>query len=302
MDLLRLLHAVAAGPVSGERLAQDQAVGRAMVWKAINSLRAEGLDIAGGRAGYQLADPAGFGPTTLAWRCGRPVDFHPSCESTNRLAKAAARAWPGPPAAAPLVVADHQTEGRGRRGRSWLSAPGQNLLFSLVLRPPVAPADAARCVLQWAAAMAEALDLQVKWPNDLVTPEGQKVAGLLAELELSSEPFGEGGQIRWIVLGVGVNVNQLDFSADLPDATSLARLRGAPQDRAALLARLVAAIEGVDCTAADPLAGWRSRSHTLGRRVQVGEVQGLASAIRADGALIVGGQPVLTGDVALLVD
>ncbi len=307
MDLPAVLAAVADGPVSGAALADRFGVTRSMVWKAVEALRAEGLGISGGRNGYTLDDPAGFGPATLAWRTdawrtGRQVAFHPSCGSTNVLARNAARAWSGPPSPGPIVVADHQTEGRGRRGRTWQSRPGENLLFSLVLRPPVAPTLAARCVLQWAAAMAEALDLRVKWPNDLVTEDGDKVAGVLAALDVAAEPFGAGATVRHVIVGVGINVNQRDFGDDLPGATSLAARAGRSLDRAALLGRLVAAIETTELSGPDPLGPWRARSHTLGRRVRIGEIEGVANAIREDGALLVGGHPVLTGDVELLAD
>lgn len=301
MDTASLLDALASGPCSGEDLAERSGVSRAMIWKTMESLRAEGLEIKGSRAGYRLVNAQGaFGPATLAWRCRRPVLFHPQCVSTNALAKKAARDWPGPPSPGPVVVANHQTGGRGRRGRTWESPSGVNLLFSVVLRPAVEPPDAARCVLQWAAAMAQVTGLRVKWPNDLVTETGQKVAGLLAELDVAAEPFGRGASIRWLVLGVGVNANQLDFPGHLPAATSLRALRDEPVDRAVLLAELLAAIDGVDLHAHDPLADWRSVSHTLGQRVRIGDTEGTAEGIREDGALLVDGQAVLTGDVELL--
>lgn len=227
---------------------------------------------------------------------GRPVQVVDRCDSTNRLAKEAAAGWPGPPTPGPLVVAEHQTAGRGRRGRVWEAAAGRNLLFSLVLQPRV-PADrAARCVMVWAAAMAEALDLRVKWPNDLVTADHRKVAGILAELELAP---GGTGRIRHIVLGVGVNVNQTEFPG-LPEATSLAREGAGPRDRGAVLVDLVRAIEAAPVRGPAGLDLWRARSATLGRRVEVAGVRGVAEDIRDDGALIVGGRAVLAGDVSLL--
>lgn len=303
MDTTALLDALDAGPRSGEELADRAGVSRAMVWKTIEALRSEGLVITGSRAGYALQDATqAFGPSTLAWRCRRPISFHATCTSTNALARQAARGWQGPPTPGPVVVADHQTGGRGRRGRTWESPPGTNLLFSVVLQPRVAPPLAARCVLQWAAAMAQATGLLVKWPNDLVTPAGHKVAGLLAQLDVAAEPFGSGAQVRSLVLGVGVNVNQEAFPDHLPSATSLRVHRGARVDRAQLLAELLQAIAAVDVHAADPLAAWRDVSHTLGKRVRVGEVEGVATALRDDGALLVDGRPVLTGDVELVAD
>lgn len=219
---------------------------------------------------------------------GHPLLYLPECDSTNRVARARAREG-----GSGVVLAEHQTAGRGRQGRSWLSPPGLNLTFSVILRPPVAAADAPRCVLAWAAAMAEALDVFVKWPNDLVDACDLKLGGILAEMET------EGEQLRFVVLGVGVNVNQVDF-ADLPEATSLARVRGGVQDRVEVLRCLVAAIHGADLR--EGLDLWRARARTLGRRVRVGEVEGMASGLRDDGALLVDGRPILAGDVRMVSD
>ena len=141
--------------------------------------------------------------------------------------------------------------------------------------------------------MAEALDCQVKWPNDLVTEEGKKLGGVLAELSAEAE------SVRFVVLGVGINVNQMDFPG-LPHATSVARMRGTTQDRAALLQRLVAAIEEVNTQDVPDLTLWRKRSNTIGRRVRVGAVEGVATDVRDDGALLVDGTPILAGDVQML--
>lgn len=297
-EVLRALHAAGDRPTSGEALAARLGVSRAAVWKAITQLRAEGLGIPGGRHGYRIADPAGWGPATLAWRCGRAVQHEAVCESTSTLARARARAGE----AGALVVADAQTAGRGRLGRSWQAAPGEALLFSLVLRPGVPVDQVARGTLAWGAAMAGVLDLRLKWPNDLVTAEGHKVAGVLAELELRGEAFGAPPE-PYVVLGVGINVLQQAFPEDLPQARSLAQLGRDPatlRDRARLLGELVAAIEAVDLRAPGLLDPWRARSMTLGRRVTVAGREGVATGLRDDGALLVDGEPVLAGDVELV--
>ncbi|MBI4456508.1 MAG: biotin--[acetyl-CoA-carboxylase] ligase [Acidobacteria bacterium] len=135
-----------------------------------------------------------------------------------------------------VVVADGQTAGKGRLGRKWESARGEGLYFSLL----ISPVDIARATAIPLAAVVvlydcivEAFDvlkpgLDIKWPNDLLL-EGRKVAGILAELEHSSTgmPF--------VVLGVGLNCNQLRFSADIPNATSLRIALGEPVDRDFLL-------------------------------------------------------------------
>ncbi|MFT5685521.1 MAG: BirA family biotin operon repressor/biotin-[acetyl-CoA-carboxylase] ligase [Myxococcota bacterium] len=287
MDRVALIEAIAQGPISGEALASRFGVSRAMVWKDIETLRGEGLTIAS-KQGYVLEDAAGFGEATLSWRCARPVTFLSSTTSTNAIARDLARK--GDHRA--VVVADYQTAGRGRRGRTWASRSGDNLLFSVVLTPDVPPQHAPRCVLIWAAAMAEVLGVRLKWPNDLVDADGGKLGGILAELEA------EGESVRFVILGVGLNINQEHFD-DLPQATSLRRLRGAPRDRAALLADLLAAIEGADVLGGS-LEGWRKVSNTLGRRVRINGIEGIAQDVRDDGALIVDGQAVLAGDVELV--
>ncbi len=217
---------------------------------------------------------------------GLPLLYLPTVDSTNRVARELARqGWSG------VVVAEHQTAGRGRLGRSWEAEAGQNLLLSLVLRPSVVPAQAPRCVLLWAAAMAHALDLWVKWPNDLVDDQDRKLGGMLAELEL------EGDRVGAVILGVGLNVNQERFPG-LPGAGSLAQVCGAPQDRVATLRALVGAVRSTDVGASLDL--WRARSRTLGRRVEVAGVAGVAEDVREDGALLVDGRPVLAGDVSLI--
>lgn len=225
--------------------------------------------------------------STLRSIHGRPVVYLERTDSTNRVARELARED-----GAGLVIADHQSAGRGRLGRAWSAEAGQNLLFSAILRPDLPAMHAPRAVMIWAAAMADALGVWVKWPNDLVDGQDLKLGGLLAELET------EGDRVRHVILGVGINVNQLDFP-ELPQATSLARIRGEAQDRVAVLRSVAAALYGADLSE-DGLALWRARSRTLGRRVRVGEIEGLATGIRADGALLIDGRPVLAGDVSLI--
>jgi BirA family biotin operon repressor/biotin-[acetyl-CoA-carboxylase] ligase len=293
VDRVALLRAIADGGAAGSALAARFGVSRAAVWKAVEALRAEGLGIEGAAGeGYRLVSRAGFGPISLGWALDRPVHYFERCGSTNAEAR---RLLQDQPEADLLVVADAQDAGRGRLGRSWQAEPGENLLFSLVLRPRVVPQQAATCVLAWAAAMAEVLDCSVKWPNDLVTPGGKKLGGILAELQAEAET------VRSVILGVGINVNQQAFP-DLPLATSIAQQTGSAQDRADLLARLVTAVEAVPTTGGPCLDVWRARSHTLGRQVAVGDVQGRAERIRDDGALIIDGVAVLAGDVQLLAE
>lgn len=159
----------------------------------------------------------------------------PHCESTNdeliRLGRAGA-------AHGSVVTADAQGRGRGRQGRAWFSPPGDNLYLSVLLRPPLPPHrapplclaaglalfDAVSALLQEAGA-GSAIDLRLKWPNDLLAAprrasaatEYRKLGGILTEL------FGLSGTIDFVVIGIGCNVRTRDFPAGVP-ATSLACL------------------------------------------------------------------------------
>jgi BirA family biotin operon repressor/biotin-[acetyl-CoA-carboxylase] ligase len=149
--------------------------------------------------------------------------------------------------------------------------------------------------------LAQVLDLQIKWPNDLIDQNGRKVAGILAELEASQ------GFVQWAIIGVGINVNQVEFPAEIPNPGSLAQLRG-PQDRSEILRDSVFAIERwcaeLSSGADSMLEAWRRRSAHLGKRVRVGEIEGVARDVREDGALLVetlaGVVPILAGDVEMM--
>ncbi len=211
-------------------------------------------------------------------------------DSTQRVARqlAVAGAHHGD-----AVISQAQTAGRGRLGRVWASNPGENLLMSVVLRPPVPLAEAPLLTLGAAAGLAVAFGLLVKWPNDLVTREGRKVGGILAELETR----GEG--IDFVILGLGLNVNQAVFP-DGVNGTSLRALGdGTPLEVSDVGDTALRAILAW-CSHPARLDQWRSRSHTLGRRVRIAGKEGVATGLRDDGALLVDGAPVLAGEVEMV--
>jgi len=225
------------------------------------------------------------------------VWFHESTGSTNDDAWTLARN--GAPHGS-VVLAEQQREGRGRLGRSWFSPPGENLYFSLILRPTTAPADTAMLTLAAGVAIAETLDLRLKWPNDVVDDRFRKIAGLLSEMDVVQ------GRVAFVVLGVGLNVNQLAFPSHLPQAASLRMLRGAELDRMELLASLLPALERrvqqIHHQRPAVIEAWTALSATTGRRVDVSGLEGTAIGLREDGALLVrddDGQihPVVAGDV-----
>lgn len=134
-----------------------------------------------------------------------------------------------------VVVAEKQTAGKGRRGRSWESPEGTNLYFSILLRPNVEPEKAPMLTLIMAYSVGkilqekEELPVQIKWPNDLVL-SGKKLCGILTEMHLS------GKKIEDVIVGVGINVNTMEFPNDLKEkATSLYLEKGEKVERQLLL-------------------------------------------------------------------
>jgi BirA family biotin operon repressor/biotin-[acetyl-CoA-carboxylase] ligase len=227
-------------------------------------------------------------------RLGRQYVFLPSCDSTND--KVVALAADGA-AEGLLVAADGQTQGRGRRGRLWHSPAGENLYFSLLLRPTLPTSRMAPLTLLAGAALAEAMAAlafspRLKWPNDVLLDTGnglRKVAGILAEMA------GAGERVRHVVLGVGCNVNTRVFPDSLtPIATSLHLASGKQLHRGRLLAGFLDAFEPIyeDFLAAGPEAGlerWR-RHALLGQPCRVEReatsVAGIACGVDATGALL----------------
>ncbi|MBO5657518.1 MAG: biotin--[acetyl-CoA-carboxylase] ligase, partial [Agathobacter sp.] len=148
------------------------------------------------------------------------IIHYESTGSTNEDAKMLAREGADD---GTVVMADAQSAGKGRRGRTWQSPAGSNLYFSLMLKPEFSPDKASMLTLVMALSVVQALnrlmkgvfDFRIKWPNDIVT-DGKKLCGILTEMNLDK------GAIESVVIGVGINVNQEHFSEDISDcATSL---------------------------------------------------------------------------------
>jgi BirA family biotin operon repressor/biotin-[acetyl-CoA-carboxylase] ligase len=235
---------------------------------------------------------ASFTAALRTARLGRPFEHLRTCASTND--EVAARAFGGAGEGA-LVVADEQSKGRGRRGRSWHSRPGENLTFSLLLRPALPARNVAPVTLLAGAALAATLSQfrlapKLKWPNDVLleVAEGpRKVAGILTEMS------SEGDRVRHVVLGIGINVNADAFPDDLARATSLRLTLGEEVDSAALLASFLNAFEPRydDFVAAGPAAALDEWNHYafLGQPCWLdqpgGRVDGVAEGVDASGAL-----------------
>ncbi len=235
----------AGGFVSSQRICKDLGITRAAVWKQIQKLRTQGYSIQGvSSLGYRLCQVPDalcvleVDPGIRTAVIGRTIRVEEETESTNEDTWESARqgAEEGT-----VIIAEMQRAGRGRRGRQWVSPPKVNLYMSVLLRPPLLPAEAAVITLMAGVVLCETMEEvfrlrpQMKWPNDLLL-EGRKAAGILAEMHAEQE------SIHFLVLGIGVNLN---MSADmLPKdlrypATSVRIALGRPVERLPFVRRLL---------------------------------------------------------------
>jgi BirA family transcriptional regulator, biotin operon repressor / biotin---[acetyl-CoA-carboxylase] ligase len=304
--ILAALAARAGERVSGGALARDLGCSRAAVHRHVDALRAAGVPIEATRAGYVLdpaADPvvpAAVMPLLKGPLAG-PVTWRSEIGSTNDEATALARA--GAPEGT-VVGADHQTAGRGRRGRAWVDAPGEALMYSVILRPGVGPVDAGMLPLVVAVGLADALGacgvhgVEIAWPNDILAG-GHKVAGILCEMSADQE------RVAWAVAGMGINVGPVP---DVPGSRwipgSIAAMGHRPR-RGDLLVAALGAIgqryaAWLEHGPRGIIAAFGRRDHLANRRVTVGtpsgEVTGIGRGIDDLGRLVVDGPD---GEVAL---
>ena len=319
-EILSALRAVSGGAVSGAELSQAMGVSRAAVWARIEVLRSLGYDIeASPHLGYRLLSvPDVLHADDLISRLGRTgvigrdIRVFEQTTSTNDVVDKLARDGVKEGV---VVFAESQTKGRGRLGRKWASPARKGLWFSMLLRPDLRPQQATQLTVASATSLRRAIETQtglkpeIKWPNDILVA-GKKVAGILTELNAELD------QIKYVVLGLGVDVNQslAEFPAEFrKSATSLKIEAGRPVSRSELA---VAILRELDRDYARINAGdfssvadeWEEHCTTLGRQVvlRMGERQlhGRAEALGEDGALLLRTEHghlerIVGGDVAL---
>ena len=291
--------------VSGERLSDALRISRAAIWKHVEQLRRRGYRIEAEHArGYRLVGipdrllPEEIVARLSARRLGRRVVYFEETDSTNLQAMRLAREGA---VEGTLIVAERQTHGRGRLGRSWVSPAFVNLYGSWILRPTLAPADAPQLSLAAALAVARVLEplapgqVAIKWPNDCLLA-GRKVAGILTEMDAEID------RVRAVVLGIGVNLNAgaRAFAAELrATATSVRLATGRKVDRVAFTAALCDALEAVYDRLLQEgfgalIAEWNGYSCLSGREVTV-DCAGQRTTGRVHG-LDASGRLVLVGD------
>jgi len=211
--------------ISGEQLKCELGVSRTSIWKSINKLKEEGYAIEStSNRGYRLLEKPEFLVESLLAhdmkrRGFEDVMVFETIDSTNLEAKRRATSILGKG----VYIAKEQTLGKGRRGRTWQSPKGSGLYMSLLLRPTIEPQIASMITLLAGLAVCKSIqelysiETQIKWPNDLVF-EKKKLCGILTELTTEVD------YVNYIVVGIGINLFQTEFSPDIEVmATSLVK-------------------------------------------------------------------------------
>ena len=320
-SILLAFLAAAGEPVSGDRLAKELGVTRVAIWSRLEKLRAAGFVFkASPRKGYELkAVPRTLDAALLVAHLRRckvapAVEFLASTDSTNSEAERRLAAGQEAPFA---VLARTQTAGRGRLGRKWHSAPSGNLYLSLAFRPFIPPERLKPFTLWMGLSLcvhleqAHGVKLGLKWPNDLLSPSGRKVAGMLTEARLDAD------SVRELVFGLGLNLTgqPKDFPAELEAiAGSLEAETDARLDfnasAAAVVAALFLAWEQFEEGAWSQLfqRRWAEYDVLTGKSVRIGlrgePVDGVVEGIDDEGSLLLrqsdGRRTVITsGEVTL---
>lgn len=307
--------------VSGEALSESLKVSRTAVWKHIKTLLAEGYEIESSpKKGYRISAPADLLSPEEVWPglatevFGRQDYFYyREIDSTNNRARVlASEGYPE----GTIVVAEMQTAGRGRRGRSWYSPVNQGIYVSVILRPMLPLKEISRVSLVIAAAVAETLESElnlqprIKWPNDILI-DNKKIAGILSEAVTDMDG------VEYIVAGIGLNINNhaQDFPTDFRTiATSALAEHDRPGSRIKVLQSLLLHLESnykqlVAGNFAKILEKAKRLSMVIGQEVRLDTVNGftVGQAIDIDdsGFLLVRDQQgtihtVMSGEISIL--
>jgi BirA family transcriptional regulator, biotin operon repressor / biotin---[acetyl-CoA-carboxylase] ligase len=315
--LLTLLAENATIVISGAKIAKEIGVSRQVVWRWIQLLRDLGVRVKGHpRTGYHIERiPDILMPQLLSHRLygtpfARRIIHYFKAESTNTIGMQLGDA---DEPHGTIVIAEEQTAGRGRAGRSWTSEKSAGITCSILLRPAIAPAQAPLLTLVAGLAARDAvsdeLDVvpDIRWPNDVLI-RGRKFCGILTEMR--AEP----DRVHFAVVGIGINVNQAKMPPPLADvATSLRIETGKVHSRMDVLIRLLRHLdryynEFLEKGAAPILRRFSEvSSYFQGKRVRITtatesftgvtsglESSGLLRVLRDDGR---GVEPVISGDV-----
>ena len=246
--IVRLLSEHATVVVSGTKIAEEIGSSRSEVWRLIQQLRSLGVDVAGHPAtGYQLKSvpdlllPEILAPLIRGTIFENHLHHFYKIGSTNTVAMEAAAS--GAPEGS-VFLAEEQTAGRGRGAHTWESPRSAGIYCSVVLRPQLPPVDVLVMALGAGLAVRSALEqlipgtrADLKWPNDVLI-HGKKICGILAEMNA------EATRVRYVVIGIGMNVNHSSFPEELQNqATSLRLVTGNEWSRVEVTAALLKSVE-----------------------------------------------------------
>lgn len=297
--LLRLFEANGT-PVSGQEMADELGVSRTAIWKYVKEFEQEGYEIGSIRKkGYYLISSPDLVTVSniqkylQTQRYGKTIHYMKTCTSTQYIA----HDWAQKGAVdGTVIISEEQLEGKGRMARPWASRAEKGIWMSLILKPILTPQQAPQITLVAAVAIVRAVEevtgllVDIKWPNDLLI-NGKKVTGILTELQADPD------QIKAVILGIGMNVNQseADFPTELTDiATSLSIELGKEVNRAKLVAAMLKQLEYyIDLYVAQGFKPikllWESYATTIGKPVRAvilqETIEGTAIGITAEGML-----------------
>src|SRR5690625_4542688 len=287
--------------ISGQVLSDELNISRSAIWKHMNELKKDGYQIeAQSNKGYRITGfPVKMSENTLKWGletswAGRKIIHKETVASTQLIAHEAARnnAQHGT-----VVIADEQLAGKGRMNRQWHSTKDQGLWLSLILRPEIQPQLAPQLTLLTATVLAEVLSVHtqmepmIKWPNDILINE-KKCAGILTEMQAEQD------RIQYIVIGIGLNVNQEEnefTGAIKKKATSLQVETGKKWSMKELFQAVMTSFEKaydsyIEHGFSDVKRKWESYGFKIGQKIQIKTGnkcwEALFKGISNDGALL----------------
>src|SRR5699024_10767452 len=300
--LIKLLEQSESEYVSGQVLSDYLNISRSAIWKHMKELEKDGYTIEGKpRKGYRIiASPHKVSENTLRWGLhtewlGKTIIHRKKTASTQKIAHQVAQdgAKHGT-----VIIADEQTEGRGRMNRPWHSTKEQGIWLSILLRPNMLPVLTPQLTLLTATVLADVIDEltdvtpQIKWPNDILI-HGKKMAGILTELQAEQD------QIQYLIIGIGMNINQR--KADLPEqlqhkATSLRIETGQKWDLTPFTQRLLMEFEKTYTSYmkngfSEVRNKWESYGLKIGQPISIQTMndqwKAIFSGIADDGALLI---------------
>ena len=299
--LIRLLANNQDEYISGQLLSEQLNISRSAIWKQMKTLEKAGYQIEGkSKRGYRIISvPDTLNQDTLQWMLetdwlGKKIIHKNTTTSTQSDAHQLVQE---DIEHGTVVIADEQTKGKGRMNRTWYSTKEQGVWLSMILKPPILPYQAPQLTLLTATVLADVIHEhtkirpQIKWPNDILI-NGKKIAGILTEMQAEQD------QIQYVIIGIGINVNQQ--SDDLPEqiearATSLRMETNRDWNITQLIRHILLTFEEryetyIDNGFAKIKHKWEGYGYKMGERIQIKTLQDQWQArfvgIAEDGALL----------------